>query len=156
MPRILLRCRSIKFNRYKHRLLTKSRCAALGHGNRHSRAPNGRLGCYDCFHAGRRTFTQQHQQMPRILKFLFFWRNKQELEIIYAVLHKHTYGDAESAKIASDVMVGSISSGNASVLINNSSFTYPKYSSVRDKDIIGDWYCFNGTGSSKMAADVIY
>ena len=30
----------------------KSRCAALGHGNRHSRAPNGRLGCYDCFHAG--------------------------------------------------------------------------------------------------------
>ena len=38
----------------------ESRGAALGHGNGHCRAPKGRFGRDDCFHAGRRAFSQQY------------------------------------------------------------------------------------------------
>lgn len=92
-------------------------------------------------------------------KTIYFYKDSTDIKDTYreyAVLYKYTYGDAEPVKIASDVVIDSIKSGYASGLINNNSFIYFKYSSVKDKDIIGDWYYFNGTDSSKMATDVIY
>ena len=92
-------------------------------------------------------------------KTIYFYKDSTDIKDTYndyAVLYKYTYGDAEPTKIASDVVVGSINSGYTSGLINNNSFIYLKYSSVKDEDVIGDWYYFNGTDSSKMATDVIY
>ena len=92
-------------------------------------------------------------------KTMYFYKDSTDIKDTYndyAVLYKYTYGDAEPTKVASDVVVGSINSGYTSGLINNNSFTYLKYSSVKDEDVIGDWYYFNGTDSSKMATDVIY
>lgn len=74
----------------------------------------------------------------------------------YAILYKYTYGKAEPTRIASDVVVDSISSGYASGSINNSSFIYLKYySSVKDGKIVADWYYFNGKDGSKMVSDII-
>lgn len=73
----------------------------------------------------------------------------------YAVLYKYTFGDSEPARIASDVVIGTLTSGYNSGYINNNSFVYLKYSSVKDENIIGDWYFFNGTDSSKIATDII-
>lgn len=92
-------------------------------------------------------------------KTIYFYKESTDIKDTYddyAVLYKYTYGDAEPTKIASDVIVGSTNSGYLSGAINNNSFTYLKYSSVKDDDIIGDWYYFNGTESSKMASDVIF
>ena len=92
-------------------------------------------------------------------KTIYFYKDSTDIKDTYsdyAVLYKNTYGDAEPTKIASDVVVGTINSGYASGLINNNSFIYLKYSSVKGEDIIVDWYYYNGTDSSKMAADVIY
>lgn len=91
-------------------------------------------------------------------KTLYFYKDSSDINDTYseyAVLYKFTYGDSEPTKIASDVVEGTLSSGYVSGLINNNSFTYFKYSSVKDKNIIGDWYYYNGTDSSKMAGDVI-
>ena len=49
----------------------ESRGAALGHGDGHCRPPKGRLGRYDCFHAGRWAFAQQYQQLHAGSEILF-------------------------------------------------------------------------------------
>lgn len=74
----------------------------------------------------------------------------------YAVMYKYTYNDSEPTRIASDVIVGSISSGYTSRAINNKSFVYIKYYSVKNEKVIGDWYYYNGKESVRMASDIIY
>ena len=49
----------------------ESRGAALGHGDGHCSPPKGRLGRYDCFHAGRWAFAQQYQQLHAGSEILF-------------------------------------------------------------------------------------
>jgi len=90
-------------------------------------------------------------------KTIYFYKDSTDIKDTYssyAVLYKYTYGDTEPTKITSDVVIGSINSGYTSGVIDNNSFIYLKYSSVNDEKIIGDWYYFNGTDSTKMAADV--
>lgn len=74
----------------------------------------------------------------------------------YAVLYKCTYGDSEPTRIASDVVVNTISSGYASGAIDNNSFLYLKYYSIKDGAAVGDWYYYNGKESVRMASDIIY
>lgn len=90
-------------------------------------------------------------------KTIYFYKDLEEISGTYsssAVLYKYTYGDSEPTRIASDVVVGTIDSGYTTGLINNNSFIYFKYSSVKDEEIIGDWFFFNGTDSKQMATDV--
>lgn len=79
----------------------ESRGAALRHGDGHCRAPKGRLGRYDCFHAGRWAFAKQYQQLHAGSEILFSWCNEQGLTRLNIPLYKaeetvkETYSDAE-------------------------------------------------------------
>ena len=73
-----------------------------------------------------------------------------------AVLYKYTYGDSEPTRIASDVMINTIDSGDIFGVLDNKSFIYLKYSSIKDGKVIGDWYYYNGKESVRMASDIIY
>ena len=53
-------------------------------------------------------------------------------------------------------MINTIDSGDIFGVLDNKSFIYLKYSSIKDGKVIGDWYYYNGKESVRMASDIIY
>lgn len=91
-------------------------------------------------------------------KTIYFFKDSSDIGDTYSnsgVLYKYTYNDSEPTKIASDVIIGTLSSGYVSGVVDNNSFIYLKYSSVKGDDIISDWYYYDGSESTKMVGDVI-
>lgn len=75
----------------------------------------------------------------------------------YGTLYRWSYKDEESTQIATDVMNYSVTSQTDSIFgINNKSFVYEKYETVKDKEIISSLYRYDGKESTKMADSVFF
>lgn len=75
----------------------------------------------------------------------------------YGTLYRWSYKDEESAQIATDVLKYSVTSHNESFLtINDKSFVYEKYETVKDKKTISSLYRYDGKESTKMADSIFF
>ena len=85
-------------------------------------------------------------------KTICFFKDVYDIKYNYSAgkLYKYTYGDAKPTLIASDVILGSLSSGYRSELLNNRAIVYRLLSSVKDDYVYGDLYFYNGVESTKM------
>lgn len=90
---------------------------------------------------------------------VFYFKDLEEVEDTYSdhgTLLMWTYGDESSQKIASEVLTYSITSGLSSGEVKKNSLMFLKYSSVdTDENIYTNWMYYNGTDTTKIAADVI-
>ncbi len=89
---------------------------------------------------------------------VFFFKDEEEIDDTYysnGTLMKWSYGSESAEKIASEVLLDSVSGALDSGEVDPASFMYMKYTSVdKEENILVNWMYFNGKESVKVATDI--
>lgn len=73
----------------------------------------------------------------------------------HGTLMKWSYGSESAEKVASDVLIDSVSGGLDSEEVDSRSFMYMKYTFFDEDNVFGNWMYFNGEESIMVATDCI-
>ncbi len=113
---------------------------------------------YDGYTIGRYPWIMLQIEISQDGRSVYYYQDEKDIDDSYeevGELYRFTYGASDSEKISSDVLIYSLNSGLTETMINDKSFIYKKFSTVRDEKVLADWFYFDGKESHKMASNVI-